>query len=274
MPYRVLHGNGELYAFADVAALRTGLPPRSREVLPLPAAMALRRAYYAAVSFVDFQIGRLLRAVDSASFGNRTLTLFCSDHGFHLGEGGLWGKHYNLEHALHTPALLRVPGQTDGGRVMHEFTEHVDLMPTLAQLAGLEPIATCPVHKGGGLSKRGGGGGVVDLPRSVPLCTMGRSLAYLVDGSGSGDGERRIGGGAAFSQHPGEPAGRARESSCLSRPCTMGYSLVTRVGAATCRYTDWVRGDSASRSVGRSRDVGGGAWGAGRATDWAGGVGA
>ena len=96
----------------------------------------LRRGHYAAVSYVDAQIGRILAALDATGMAQDTVVAFTTDHGFSLGEHRHWGKGVTWEPDLQVPLLLRVPGSTAGQRVTG-LTEHVDLMPTLLQLAGI-----------------------------------------------------------------------------------------------------------------------------------------
>ena len=105
-----------------------------------PQATELRRGHYAAVSYLDAQIGRILAAIDDTGLAGNTVVVFTTDHGFALGEHRHWGKGMPWEPELRAPLLLRTPRGGSGQRVA-ALTEHVDLLPTLLEQAGLEPPA-------------------------------------------------------------------------------------------------------------------------------------
>ncbi|QDT15289.1 sulfatase [Alienimonas californiensis] len=100
-----------------------------------------KRAYYASVTFLDANVGRLLDALDEAGQTENTIVVFWSDHGYHLGEKGLFKKQSLYERAARAPMTIAAPGVTDtgagAGGTCERPVEFVDLYPTLADLAGL-----------------------------------------------------------------------------------------------------------------------------------------
>ena len=98
-------------------------------------------AYYAAISFVDAQIGKVLRSLDSLGLAKNTIIVFLSDHGYHLGEHGLWFKQSCFEESAKCPLIISVPGTKAAGKICRRTVELVDIYPTLASLTGLQPPA-------------------------------------------------------------------------------------------------------------------------------------
>jgi len=102
-------------------------------------ARQLRHAYYACVTFVDAQVGRLLAELERLGLAKTTLVVFWSDHGYHLGEKGHWGKWSPYEWDSRSPLILRGPG-VPAGVATEALVEFVDIYPSVAELAGL-PVA-------------------------------------------------------------------------------------------------------------------------------------
>ncbi|MCS7468122.1 sulfatase [Stieleria sp. ICT_E10.1] len=97
------------------------------------------QAYYACVSFVDAQVGRLLDAVERLGLAENTIVVFWSDHGYHLGEhGGIWQKRTLFEQSARSPLIIRVPGAAGNGQPCRRIVEFVDIYPTVVSAAGIE----------------------------------------------------------------------------------------------------------------------------------------
>lgn len=95
----------------------------------------LIHGYYAGVSFLDAQIGRVLETLHEQGFADNTIVVLCVDHGWHLGDHGLWCKHTNFDHATRIPLVIHAPGIAPGQT--DSLTENIDIYPTLCELAGL-----------------------------------------------------------------------------------------------------------------------------------------
>jgi iduronate 2-sulfatase len=134
------------------------------QTLPDYAAILYRRAYFGCVTFVDDMVGRLLKSLEDLDLSRNTIVTFIGDHGFHLGENGMWGKHTNMEQATHAPMMIRVPGRTDEGLKSNSIVEFIDLFPTIVEAAGLDPVALCPEYSA-----------------NILECSEGRSFASLLD---------------------------------------------------------------------------------------------
>jgi len=99
------------------------------------------RAYYAAITFMDSQLGRVLQTLNRLKLRDNTIVVFMSDHGWHLGEHHFWQKRSLMEESTKVPFMISAPGQKARNKVTRSLTELVDLYPTVAQLAGLTPPA-------------------------------------------------------------------------------------------------------------------------------------
>lgn len=97
----------------------------------------LIHGYYASTSFVDAQIGRVIDELDRLGLADDTIIVLWGDHGFHLGDLGIWTKHTNYEQANHIPLLIIAPGITQAAGSTRQLAESVDIFPTLAELAQL-----------------------------------------------------------------------------------------------------------------------------------------
>ena len=97
----------------------------------------LIHGYYASSSFMDAQIGKVIDELDRLQLTDNTILVFWSDHGFHLGDHGIWTKHTNYEQANRIPLLITAPGVTKPNTTTKQLAESVDIYPTLSELVGL-----------------------------------------------------------------------------------------------------------------------------------------
>ena len=125
---------GEITNYAPVPERGEISPQLKRQLI---------HGYYASVSFVDAQIGKVLNQLDQLELADQTIVVVWGDHGFHLGDLGIWTKHTNYEQANRIPILIVAPGVTQPQAATQQLTESVDIFPTLAELAGL-PAPTGP----------------------------------------------------------------------------------------------------------------------------------
>lgn len=96
------------------------------------------QAYYASISFMDTQVGRVVDALDKNGLADNTIIVFTSDHGYHMGEHGLWQKQSLFEGSARVPLLIVAPGTAGKGSVVKTPVSHLDLYPTLTELAGVK----------------------------------------------------------------------------------------------------------------------------------------
>jgi iduronate 2-sulfatase len=164
----------------------------------------MRHGYLANISYLDGQVGKLLKALDQNNLTERTVIVFVSDHGFHLGEFGLWAKNSCYELDARVPLIIRAPGVKASEKGAGAIVELIDLFPTLTELCGLKN------------------------PRGLE----GESLVPVLDGS------RPTGKGAAFTQNP-RPTYFDRTQRGV--PDAMGYSVRTPTARYT-EWRDWTTG--------------------------------
>ncbi len=97
----------------------------------------LIHGYHASISYMDAQLGRILDELDRSDLAKNTIILLWGDHGWHLGDHGMWCKHTNYEQATRIPLMVSMPGTIRAGRRTSSLTETVDIFPTLCELAGI-----------------------------------------------------------------------------------------------------------------------------------------
>ena len=191
-------------------------------LVPDSLARKFRRGYYAAVSEMDHNVGRVLAALDASGLREETVVIFLGDHGWHLGDQGEFGKKTLFERATRIPLIVRDPAAAAAGRpaaTTDALVEAVDLLPTLADAASLAVPPTCAAAD----------------PGAAALCTEGTSLLPLLRGGGE------VGKSAVFMQYPHcMHDDMVWHDACLdifnaSEPRVMGMGLRTR----RWRYAEW-----------------------------------
>jgi len=128
---RVAHKRG-----GEIAAYKP-VPEDSNVVFSPELKRQLIHGYYASTSYVDAQIGRVIAELDRLGLAQSTIVVLWGDHGFHLGDLGIWTKHTNYEQANRIPLLISAPDVTKPGSSTRQLAESVDIFPTLSELAGL-----------------------------------------------------------------------------------------------------------------------------------------
>jgi len=149
-PYVDLYDPAELPLPAAPVGQDRGIPPVARrhgtnyevfnflDATPSRARKAIA-SYYACVSFIDAQLGIVLEALEASGLADETVVMIFADHGFHLGEHGLWGKSTLFEQSTRVPLLVRVPGAPGNGQACDAIVELVDLLPTICELFAFAP---------------------------------------------------------------------------------------------------------------------------------------
>ncbi len=128
-PYAVKYGD-EIDQYTPVPTTVTDEPfidSLTRELI---------HGYYASTSYVDAQIGKVLDELEALGLDENTIVVLWGDHGYLLGEMGMWTKHVNYELANRIPLIIAAPGVTKPGTATAQLTETVDIYPTLVELAG------------------------------------------------------------------------------------------------------------------------------------------
>jgi iduronate 2-sulfatase len=158
-PEMAFHDSDELRNYAGI--------PKSGPLSPELVA-ELRHGYYAGISFLDAQVGRVVAELERLGLGENTIIVFWGDHGFQLGEHAMWGKSSTYELDARAPLIVAAPRMKQPGASADGLVEFIDIYPTVAALGGLTP----------------------------PAGLQGRSLVPLLDNP------RAAGKAAVLTQHP------------------------------------------------------------------------
>ncbi len=195
------HNAGELRGYTDIPPLTSFTDQKPYGItLPVDKQKELIHGYYAAISYTDANVGRLLDALDSLGLTKNTIIILWGDHGWHLGDHNLWCKHTNFEEATRAPLIIAAPGFKPSKTSSQ--TEHIDIFPTLCDLAGV----------------------------NIPATLDGKSLVPLMKNPAATVKEYSV------SQYPRSNATAENERLGYADANAMGYSIRTK----QYRYTIWM----------------------------------
>ena len=147
----------DLYSKDDIIIPKNS--PDYLNTIPVPAAKSVRakknqinleedlakeikQAYYATISFVDAQVGRIINKLKQTGLDKNTIVVFTSDHGYHMGEHGHWQKQTLFDNATKVPLIINVPGKYYTSKISSSPVELIDIFPTLMDLTNI----TTPAH--------------------------------------------------------------------------------------------------------------------------------
>lgn len=136
-PFQKKSKNAVKYTWHDSMELRGYVDIPAQGNIPTEKQLELIHGYYACISFIDAQVGRLLDELKKLGIADNTIIVLWGDHGWHLGDHGLWGKHTNLEQAARSPMIIASPLYGKKNSQTESPTAFLDILPTLCELAAL-----------------------------------------------------------------------------------------------------------------------------------------
>ena len=98
----------------------------------------VRKHYAACVSYADAQVGKLVTKLQHLKLDDNTVVMLWGDHGWHLGEHGIWGKHSLFEESLRSPLIIAYPGMSRPGEMTSQIVETIDIYPTVCELLDIK----------------------------------------------------------------------------------------------------------------------------------------
>lgn len=122
---------------ADLPQAALGSYKKEQDKLTDDLRRQFKQAYYASISFMDAQVGKVIDSLDRLGLAQNTVIVFTSDHGYHTGEHGLWQKMSLFEESARVPLLIVAPGVSQAGSIIQTPVSQIDLFPTLAELCGI-----------------------------------------------------------------------------------------------------------------------------------------
>ena len=151
------HPSAEFFKYNQV-----GLQPNEVEA----DGIEVKRHYAACVSYIDEQVGQVMASLDSLGLAEKTIVVLWGDHGYHLGEHKVWGKHTLFEESLHCPLIIKHPTGAYADRRISQIVETVDVFPTVCEMAGLPEPSNLD------------GSSLVDLMVNPEIMFDGEAIAY------------------------------------------------------------------------------------------------
>jgi arylsulfatase A-like enzyme len=142
-PFQEMPKGAPEYAFQDLWELRSGYSQIAPGPMPKKQQLEMIHGYHACVSYTDAQIGKVLAELDKLGLAENTIIVLWGDHGWHLGDHGMFCKHTNYEQAVRSPLIFAAPRQKVKGAKTESPSEFVDIFPTLCELAGLAIPKSC-----------------------------------------------------------------------------------------------------------------------------------